>query len=354
MTIQTKPLSITAAGLVFGFYLLVASVRGTEGLSPAELTDDALVLRLFMGAAAFAVVFVIGHYVLQRTRFAQFPAYVGLGTGSAVLVDIVHTPSHLWDQMIADGNLSTHLIVPALLGAVLGGIYRWNAVSEGDDEDPGGLSEAYRRQVGEGAEDGEAGLIIHGDAAYFDGPLRVRTSVGAFLLAAAAGCAANLIVTMIFTLSTYSNFRIADKETMLNYDLLMQTVGGVFAGSVYAFLTYLPVVFLVAVAHMVLRSMRQTSYAAYGLAGLMSSPVTILLTGGMAGSIGMFAVIPATMAALAYRRFAGLEPAPVAEDIVARNRRDLVGTNHVRRKMGRVVIPADQAGSRARFSRQSS
>ncbi|WP_299860701.1 hypothetical protein [uncultured Hoeflea sp.] len=353
MTIHTKPFSIFAVGLVFGFYLLAASVRGLDGAVATNLSDDALVLSSLKGTAIFALVFFIGHFALQRTGFSQTTAYVGLGAASAILVDVLHTPTLLWQQMIADGNLSTRLLVPALLGVVLGAVYRWTARTHEIDEDLDGLSDEYRRQLGDSeyTEDGDAGLIVHGDAAYFDGPLRVRTSLSSFLLAAAAGCGANLVIATIFKLSTYSNFKIGDKETYLNHDLLLQMFSGVLSGLLYSFLAFLPVIFLVALAHMVLRFMRQTGYAAYGIAGLLSSPVTIILTGGMAASVGMLAIIPAMIAALAYRRFAGLEPAPVAEDIIARNERDLVGKNHVRRKVGRVVMPSNAAIKSARSSR---
>lgn len=342
MTVQTKPFSIIATGLVFAFFLLVASVRGWDGPLPADLSDDALVLSLLKGTAVYAFVFFVGHFALQRTGLPHTAAYVGLGAASAILVYVLHTPAPVWQQMIDDGNLSTHLLVPGLLGVVLGAVYRWTAWTNEIDEDMDGLSAAYRRQIADGGdgEHGEAGLIVHGDAAYFDGPLQVRTSPAAFLLAAVAACAANLAISMIFSLSTYSNFKIVDREAYLNYDLLLQALSGLMSGLLYGFLAFLPVVFLVALSHLVLRSLRQTGYAAYGIAGLLSSPVTIILTGGMAAYVGMFAIIPAMIVALAYRRFAGLEPAPVAEDIVARNRRDLVGSNHVRRKAGRVILPS--------------
>ena len=188
---------------------------------------------------------------------------------------------------------------------------------------------------------------------YFDGPLQVRTSIPVLLLAAFVGCVANIMVTTIFQLSTYTNFKIADKETLLNIDLIWQAMGGFMTGLVFAFLTFLPVIFLVLLAHMALRGLRKTSYAAYGLAGLLSSPVAIILTGGPS-AITAFAIIPAMVAALAYRRFAGLEPAPVAEDIVTRNRRDLVGKNHIRRKAGRVVMAPGASEKAPLFSRKVS
>jgi hypothetical protein len=46
---------------------------------------------------------------------------------------------------------------------------------------------------------------------------------------------------------------------------------------------------------------------------------------------------PCAIAMLIYRNLAGLEPKPVAEDILVNDRRHLVGSDHARRRYGRVI-----------------
>jgi hypothetical protein len=46
---------------------------------------------------------------------------------------------------------------------------------------------------------------------------------------------------------------------------------------------------------------------------------------------------PTAIAMSVYRNMAGVEPKPVKEDILVRDRRHLVGAQHPRRQYGRVV-----------------
>lgn len=47
--------------------------------------------------------------------------------------------------------------------------------------------------------------------------------------------------------------------------------------------------------------------------------------------------IPTALGMAIYRSFAGLEPVPVKEDVIARRGRDLVGADHPRRRFARVI-----------------
>ncbi|PHR18984.1 MAG: hypothetical protein COA37_18690 [Hoeflea sp.] len=343
--------------MVFGLYVLVAFVKGMSGSAAVALTNDALVIKLLGIAVVFALVFFAGHKALQKAEISHYAAYIFLGGLAAILVHILHTSHLVLEQVVAMGNLSIYIIEPAIVGALLGAGYRRvSAFTDVDeDEDVDGLAEAYERQAGhpDGAIDDEAGLIVHGDAAYFEGPLQVRTSVLALIFATIVGCIANVAVNIVFRVGSVARFMEQSRRIISGDQLLIGVLEGTLSGLAYALLTFLPVMFLVLLAHMALRALRQHSYAAYGVAGLLSSPAAMILTGGAAASIGFFAVIPAMVAALVYRKIAGLEPAPVAEDIKARNRRDLVGKNHIRRKVGRVVMSSSEATKAPLFAKKS-
>lgn len=354
--IETRYLTIASAGLVFGLYVLVAFAKGFSRSAEVELTNDALVLKLLGVAVAFAILFFAGHKTLQKAGFPQYAAYVFLGVVAAILVHLLHTSHLVLEQVVARGNLSLYIIEPAVVGALLGAGYRRVSVftDVDEDEDVDGLAEAYERQTGHASDviDDDAGLIVHGDAAYFEGPLQVRTSVLALVLAAVVGCVANISVTIVFQIGFVARFMEESRKMVSGNQLLIGLLDGVLSGLAYALLTFLPVIFLVLLAHIALRALRQTSYAAYGVAGLLSSPAAMILTGGLAASVGIFAVVPAMVAALVYRKIAGLEPAPVAEDIKARNRRDLVGKNHIRRKVGRVVMASNETTKAPLFTKR--
>ena len=356
-TIQTRYLTIAFAGFVFGLYLLVAFFSGLSRSTPGALTNDALVLKLLAIAASFSVLFFAGHTSFQKLGISHYAAYLSLGVVAAISVHTLYTSHLVLEQVVATGNLSIYLVEPAIVGALLGAGYRRVSafVETDEDEDVDGLEEAYERQAGHGAEmnDDDAGLIVHGDTAYFDGPLQVRTSVFGLILATIVGCAANVGVSIVFRIGSVARFMEESKRILSGNQLLIGALDGVLSGLAYALLTFLPVVFLVLLAHMALRALRQNSYAAYGIAGLLSSPAAMILTGGVAASVGFFAVVPAMVAALVYRKIAGLEPAPVAEDIKARNRRDLVGKNHIRRKVGRVIMASGETAKAPLFKRKS-
>lgn len=353
ITIQTRLLTIASAGLVFGLYLLVAFFSGLSSSTSVALTNDALVLKLLAIAASFFILFFAGHKSFQKLEISHYAAYIGLGVVAAISVHTLYTSHLVLEQVVASGNLSIYLIEPAIVGALLGAGYRRVSAFAEIYEDVDGLEEAYGRQAGHGAGlNDDAGLIVHGDAAYFDGPLQVRTSGLALILATIVGCAANVAVSIVFRIGSVARFMEESKRILSGNQLLIGALDGVLSGLAYALLTFLPVVFLVLLAHMALRALRQNSYAAYGIAGLLSSPAAMILTGGVAASIGLFAVVPAMVAALVYRKIAGLEPAPVAEDIKARNRRDLVGKNHIRRKAGRVIMPSNETAKAPLFKRK--
>ncbi|TPI54849.1 hypothetical protein FJ420_19910 [Mesorhizobium sp. B3-1-3] len=105
-----------------------------------------------------------------------------------------------------------------------------------------------------------------------------------------------------------------------------------------ALFTGMPVLILIAIAHFGLRSIGKTGYLAYGIGGLVAAPLMALVTFGAAGPLVILATLPTIVGAVIYRKLAGLEPAPIAEDIIAKNRRDLVGADHARRKAGRVIV----------------
>ncbi|BCM19529.1 hypothetical protein [Mesorhizobium sp. J8] len=359
--IGTNYLQLLMAGLGFGFYLVVASIRGwgTEPLS--DFTNDAVILTILKGGIVFAVMFTVGHWALRQLGIIKAWAYAALGMVCALPLFILHLASGTFSELAATGNLSTGLFVPACIGVAIGLAYRKSAGIDGPTEDLDGMNAAYRRiasaasgETGSGSHGrpgpghamfsrasagaGTVGAFIHEGTEYFAGPLRVRTSLVSLLGATLLGGLLGTLIQGILDLTAYMRGLQGIGKSIRPQNLIDVLVSDLVIKGAVALFTGMPVLILIAIAHFGLRSIGKTGYLAYGLGGLAAAPLMTLVTFGAAGPLVILATLPTLVGAVIYRKLAGLEPVPIAEDIIARNRRDLVGADHARRKAGRVIV----------------
>ncbi|WP_217570595.1 hypothetical protein [Mesorhizobium sp. GbtcB19] len=359
--IGTNYLKLFVTGLAFGFYLVAASIRGwgTEPLS--DFSNDAVILTILKGGTVFALMFTAGHLVLRQLGVIKAWAYALLGMVCALPLFILHLASGTFGQLAATGNLSTGLFMPACIGAVIGLAYRKSAGIEGQAEDLDGMNAAYRRiasaaggetgsgshgQPGRGqATFGKAsagaetvGAFVHEGTEYFAGPLRVRTSLVSLLGASLLGGLLSTLIQGILDLAAYMRGLQGIGKSIRPENLIDVLASDLVIKGAMALFTGMPVLILIAIAHFGLRSIGKTGYLAYGLGGLAAAPLMALVTFGAAGPLVILATLPTLVGAVIYRKLAGLEPVPVAEDVIAKNRRDLVAADHARRKAGRVIV----------------
>jgi hypothetical protein len=356
--VGTHYLKLFMAGLVFGFYLVAASIRGWGTEPLRDFSNDAVLLTILKGGIVFAVIFTTGHLVLRHLGIIKPWAYAALGTVCALPLFVLHLASGTFEQLAATGNLSTGLFIPACIGAAIGLAYRKSAGVDGVAEDLDGMNAAYRRLATAGAGETETGshgrpdraqaataktpatadgAFVHEGTEYFAGPLRVRTSLLSLIGASILGGVLSAILQGILDLRSYMHDLERLSKSIHPGNLIDVLVSDLVARGAIALFTGMPVLILIAIAHFALRSMSKTGYLAYGVGGLLAAPVMALVTFGAAGPLVLLATLPTVVGAVLYRKFAGLEPLPVAEDVIARNRRDLVGADHARRKAGRVI-----------------
>jgi hypothetical protein len=169
----------------------------------------------------------------------------------------------------------------------------------------------------------------------YDGPVLVRTSIAATAIAAAVPA---LIVSAV----------------MLS--VLMLGVGSLFGGGrsalaaqlalpaqiflVNLFVMFVPALFVVGATHALARSLRLTTGAHYALIGAVVNCCAALLLLAMVHAAVLFpaaAVIGAVMGAI-YRRFAGIEPLPLPEAVLATDRRTLVPADHPSRRTRAIIM----------------
>jgi hypothetical protein len=321
---------------------------GAAAADPPGPKLDAFVIQGLIGALVYIGLFVLGHFGLRRAAIGGRWPYAAAGGVSALVAIVVQTPPQAWQNLITKGIVSEYLLVPAVTGLILGFIYHWRSGLEAEGDDPAVLEAIVKGAaptVGVSAASGEAAkvsgdgaLVDTGETEYFAGPLQVRTSLPLMFVAALLSAGAFGLVQALFGTGNEFLWRISgaphpNLNEALGQSLWLQLK----VTSLLSFMSALPFTFVVFVGHMAVRALNRTSYAAYMAVGLCA-PVLLGLFLGLTGLlVGLMAILPLIMAMCAYRSMAGLEPKPVKEDIMVKDRRDLVGADHARRQFGRLI-----------------
>lgn len=300
---------------------------------------DAYVLAFLRGGLTYLALFLAAHLGLRRLGVASRWAYAGLGAVAAAGAVATLTPLPAWGDLIATGRLSQYLGIVAFFGAIIGFLYVWRAGLSAEEDDPTALARTVGDRAGapDASPSGDDAALVAIDAAeYFDGPLQVRTSFPVMFVAAIVS--AGLYCTGITVLGAAS-----DLTARLHASIpLLGDLGGALetravlmlgTGAITAF----PATFLILLTHYVLRGLNKQSYLAYGAGGLLAPVLLGLIAGPLGALVGAQAMVPMAIAMSVYRNMAGVEPKPVKEDILVRDRRHLVGAQHPRRQYGRVV-----------------
>ncbi|MFM5916875.1 MAG: hypothetical protein ACKOOL_05005, partial [Novosphingobium sp.] len=243
-----------------------------------------------------------------------------------------------------DGVLSLMLVLPILIGAVAGFLYHRSAGYEIDGDDV----EALAAKVSEGAAHPDALSAATTDAGqfgrkpslpahvatetaeYYSGPLQVGSSPGARLIAAFCGSSLHVFIQTMGMLG--DNFYFPIRKEWDNPALIIGL--GVVGGTVSYY------IFIKLVAS-ILRKFDKTSLLSFTVAGVLT-PWIFGLPLGPAGwfmALGLF--IPFGFAMTVFHILAGYEPKSLPDDIVVTDRRTLIGADHARRRMARVIDSSD-------------
>ena len=316
--------------------------------APAGPKLDAYVVQGLLGALIYISLFVLGHLGLRRANVGGRWPYAGLGGACALVAVAVQTPAQAWQNLMKMGVMSEYLAVPAVAGAILGFIYHWRSGLEAENDDPAALEAIVKGSaapvgdgptpVGAAKVSGDGALIDTGEVEYFAGPLQVRTSLPLMFVAALLSAGAFGLVQALFGTGNEFLWRMSgaphpNLNEAFGQSLWLQLK----IASLLSFMSALPFTFVVFLGHMAVRALNRTSYAAYMAVGLCAPVLLGLFLGVMGVLVGLMAILPLVMAMSAYRSMAGLEPKPVKEDIMVKDRRDLVGADHARRQFGRLI-----------------
>ena len=262
-----------------------------------------------------------GHRLLRSFGIATRLAY-GLMGGAAMVVGYAFALSNglmMWPPL--PGAQVTAAVLPLLIGMIAGSIYAQFAGREF-------IARAF------------AGAAPAADApptAIFNGPERVRSSISATMIAAIVPAAVFAVVVVpLFS----SAMDLGSLITRFNWSEVVTMIAAPsYLTVIVLMVTAIPAAIIVQVTHAIARSMNRMRGIDYAVIGAIISSAVALAAAGYITPLLLLpamAIVGALMGAI-YRRFAGLEPLPLPEAVLATDPAHLVAADHPTRQ-GHTVI----------------
>jgi hypothetical protein len=307
--------------------LFANAIAGNMGSGkPVPMPDNAL--GIF--AARFSIdvmMLAAGHLVLRHYRIATRAAY-GLMGGAAVAFAYMIAQQHGF-QFVAPmpGTVVTSAIMPVFAGMISGFLY---AQFAGRD-----LAEAPSLVPAPEAASGDVSTVSPTPPslppATYDGPVVVRTSMAATAIAAALPAVIVTVITLMFVMP------------VLGFDNVPSAVQLGLPAQVFfttLLVMFVPAAIVVGATHLIARSFRLTDGRHYALIGAACGSVAALLLIALVHAALLFpvAVIIGALMGAVYRRFAGIEPLPLPEMVLAEDVRTLVPADHPSRRAHAVIM----------------
>ena len=165
----------------------------------------------------------------------------------------------------------------------------------------------------------------------FDGPVRVRSSVGAIAIAVTVPAA----ISAALAFMVLALFGTAGPDSIITAALPAQ----VFLTVLIA--TTVPSAILVLAIHHIARALRRSrggEYAAIGSLVAAGCVVLLMPVFGVMPLLLATAVVNGAIMGALYRRFAGIEPVPLPEVVIATDTQALVSADHPSRRQHGVIL----------------
>ncbi len=302
--------------------LTAMALLAAQAAHPADVPspDQVLVLYLTRLATDGALLFA-GHWMLRQSAISSRLAYALMGGAMAAAGYAIAIRNSSQLSSPGDGTLLTMGLLPTIAGMMAGFLYGQFA----------GVAPAAR--FPNLPDEGPATSLV------FDGPTRVRTSVAAIVIAAMmpAVLTTVLSITLAPLLPGFVNYMSTGANPVIAAALPAQLF------LTFLVATILPSAILVLCLHHIARALRRHrawEYAATGAlmaaaCAYLLSPMVPLVSGSPLTIVA--AAFGAIMGAL-YRRFAGMEPVPLPEAVIAADPNALVGADDPARRQHRVIL----------------
>ena len=327
--IRTDRAALVTGGVLIGLYVMIAAHLFARSDGAAAWTFDHMAVVALAAGIVHAVLFAAGHQVLRRQGWRSRAAYVALGAACACMAFLAGVGLDPFREAAAEGTVILTVLRPAVAGMIAGFLYRRRAGFDREGDDPHALASAA---VEEANGSGTA-VTTTATAAYYDGPVQVRSSPVSALIAALFGAALHVLAVMTGLM--------ADALPADAYPPTFSLPGRAAALGIVGL--GIPYVLFVLAANRMLAAAGRTSRRAYAVVG----GVTPLVFGLMLCVVGLGPlgfimtgqfILPSIVAMLTYRSLAGLEPKDLPDDLEVRDPRTLVGADHVRRRSHRIIM----------------
>lgn len=302
--------------------LTAMALLGTQAAQPGEIPSPDSVLFFYLARVAIdGALLYAGHRVLRRLFISSRLAYALMGGVMAAAGYAIAVRNNVQLDAPGNGMLLTVGLLPTIAGSIAGFLYhQYSGLAVAAEFPPlsyEGLATSLR----------------------FDGPVRVRTSVAGIAIASVmpAVLATVLSITLASLLPGFASYMSSGANPVIALALPAQL-----------FLTFLvatvvPSAILVLCLHHTARVLDRHRAWEYGSIGAAMALLCAWLVSPMAPIVPDFALMTSAVLCGAimgtlYRRFAGLEPVPLPESVIAADPRSLVGADDPARRQHQVIL----------------
>lgn len=272
----------------------------------------------------------IGHWMLRSQGIATRLGYGLMGGASAGISYAFALSNNLLLLKPIEGTYVTASIMPIAVGMIAASLYAQFAGRDippelyADAPDMPTTPEVAPQPVAQ-----SPAPVTPPPAGTFDGPVRVRTSMLAISIASVVpACTIMIIALPLFALLTGLLGFQAQPDQWSDKSVVLAVPAFFFF--VILLSTSLPAAVGVAVSHVIARSLNRQSGKDYAIIGAAVGCIIALLGTIYVSAIILFpaATITGALTGAVYRRFAGIEPLPLPEAVLATDPAHLVGKNH--------------------------
>lgn len=305
--------------------LVTMALLGSKAIE-AELPAPDQVLMFYLARLAIdGCLLFAGHWMMRQRAISSRMAYALMGGAMAAVGYAIAIRNSLELAPTGGGAVLSIGLLPVIAGMLSGFLYGQFA----------GLSPAAHFPALS-----HEGLLT---SLAFDGPTRVRTSVAGIAIAAMMPAVLTTVLssTVVSLLPTYFKYLTGGPGPVLGPVIAAAIPAQLFLAILVA--TIVPSAIFVLCLHHIARALRRHrafEYAAVGgvlalMCGYLLAPLTPFTS--VSYLLIPTAAYGAIMGAL-YRRFAGLEPLPLPEAVIANDPDALVGADHPARRQHGVIL----------------
>ena len=292
-------------------------------------TLDRLLFPLIGFALINFAVLVAGDRIARKLGRSDRATYITIGALASSAAHAVALAPAAYTTAAANGAVSLLIAVPALLGAAMGYLLHRSLGFSIEGDEPEALAADIAAET-----DTPAAYAATQSAEYYSGPLQVRDSSMAALIAAVIGSALYMLTQALAESQDHFLAGIVSPKAFGS----MPTM---FLSGIFVFV--LPFYIFVRKAHAFLQARGKSELKSYILAGVVVPGLFFLAFLALLGPFALLFVLPwilPSMVAIGvYHRLAGMEPLSLPDDIEVRDRRTLIAADHPRRHTRRIVGP---------------